>query len=45
VIVGADEAKIKDAILNFNPTRERLDYFGKGNAAELMVDLIKNHKK
>lgn len=45
VIVGADEAKIKDAILNFNPTKERLDYFGKGNAAELMVDLIKNHKK
>jgi UDP-GlcNAc3NAcA epimerase len=45
VIVGADEAKIKDAILNFNPSNERLDYFGNGNAAARMVEIIQHYKK
>ncbi|MFN5985004.1 MAG: non-hydrolyzing UDP-N-acetylglucosamine 2-epimerase [Fluviicola sp.] len=40
VIVGADSEKIKDAITNFNPTNERKNYFGEGNASELMIDII-----
>ncbi|MNX94939.1 UDP-2,3-diacetamido-2,3-dideoxy-D-glucuronate 2-epimerase [compost metagenome] len=39
-IVGADEEKIKDAILNFNPTSERKDYFGQGDAVQKMIRLI-----
>lgn len=45
ILVGANEAKIVDAIKNFNPTRERKTYFGEGNASQLMVDPILNYKK
>lgn len=45
VIVGADASKIVDAILNFNPTSERKDYFGKGNAAALMIEAIRTHSE
>lgn len=41
-IVGADEVKIREAILNFSPTKERKNYFGSGNAVELMIELITN---
>ena len=44
ILVGANEHKIMDAIKNFNPTRERLSYFGEGNAAQLMIEPILNHK-
>ncbi len=43
VIVGADMAKIKDAIENFNPSNQRKDYFGNGTAALQMVELIKKY--
>lgn len=39
-IVGAETSQIKDAILNFNPTQERKDYFGSGNAVEQIINLI-----
>lgn len=44
ILVGADKQKIVDAIKNFNPTSERLSYFGVGNASQLMIDLISNYK-
>ncbi len=44
VIVGADETKIQEAILNFNPTAVQNNYFGNGNAAHLMVDILSKHK-
>lgn len=37
VLVGADETKIVQAILSFEPTAERKNYFGKGNAAKLIL--------
>lgn len=40
VLVGADEKQIQDAILNFNPTEKRKDYFGSGNAVELIIKHI-----
>jgi UDP-GlcNAc3NAcA epimerase len=43
-IVGANEDKIRDAILNFNPTNQRKDYFGQGDAVEKMIELIKTFK-
>lgn len=43
-LVGADEIAICDAISNFNPTTERNAFFGTGNAANLMVDLIMNYQ-
>lgn len=45
ILVGADETKIVDAVKNFNPSSERLSYFGEGNASELMVDVILNYQK
>ncbi|WP_186279987.1 non-hydrolyzing UDP-N-acetylglucosamine 2-epimerase [Fluviicola chungangensis] len=45
ILVGANEAKIVDAIRSFNPTSERKTYFGEGNASQLMVDPILNYKK
>jgi UDP-GlcNAc3NAcA epimerase len=45
VIVGADKTKIKEAILNFHPTEERKTYFGEGNAAELMKEILLNNKR
>ncbi|MDR0801627.1 non-hydrolyzing UDP-N-acetylglucosamine 2-epimerase [Fluviicola sp.] len=44
IVVGADEARIVDAIRHFNPTSERKSYFGKGNASQLMVNPILNYK-
>lgn len=43
-IVGANEVKIKDAILNFNPITERKDYFGQGDAVAKMIEIIKGFK-
>lgn len=43
VIVGANEAKIKDAIQNFKPVRERLSTFGDGTAAEQMAKILLNY--
>lgn len=40
ILVGADEQRIHEAIQNFNPTSERIDYFGKGKAADLMVQIL-----
>ncbi|KGM96424.1 UDP-N-acetylglucosamine 2-epimerase [Clostridium novyi A str. 4552] len=40
IIVGADKAKIKDAILNFEPNQEKKNSFGDGNAAERIVNII-----
>lgn len=45
VLVGADKARIKEAILNFHPTEERKEYFGTGNASIQMVNLIKEFQK
>jgi UDP-GlcNAc3NAcA epimerase len=45
VIVGADTSKIIAAINSFNPDAKREDHFGKGNAAELMINAIKNYKQ
>lgn len=43
-IVGANEDKIKDAILNFHPESPRKDYFGQGDAVEKMIEIIKAFK-
>lgn len=40
VIVGADRAKILDNIKNFKPENERTNYFGNGNAAQKIVDIL-----
>lgn len=40
-IVGANEDKIKDAILNFHPESPRKDYFGQGDAVGKMIEIIK----
>lgn len=39
-LVGADKKAICDAIQHFQPTSERKSYFGEGNAAKLLVELI-----
>lgn len=44
VLVQADKARIVDAINNFNPSNYVDNLFGKGNAAQLMVDIIKKSK-
>jgi UDP-GlcNAc3NAcA epimerase len=44
VLVKADKDKIIDAIKNFNPTKYVDNLFGKGNASELLVDIIKREK-
>ncbi len=45
IIVGADENKIVEAIKNFNPTSERKSYFGDGDAAQKMVEIINQFTK
>jgi UDP-GlcNAc3NAcA epimerase len=40
-LVGADKTAICEAIQNFQPTEERKSYFGNGNAATLLVELLK----
>lgn len=37
VLVGAKKEEIIDALTNFQPTSQRKDYFGKGNAVELIL--------
>lgn len=44
ILVGANENKILQAITDFNPTNERIDYFGKGDASNQMLKIIKNFK-
>jgi UDP-GlcNAc3NAcA epimerase len=39
-LVGADKSVICEAIQNFQPTEERKSYFGNGNAATLLVELL-----
>lgn len=41
-LVGSDKTAICDAIQNFQPTAEIKSYFGKGNAANLLADLVDN---
>lgn len=45
VLVYADKAKIIDAINNFNPVKYTDDLFGRGNAAQLLVNIIKKTKQ
>ena len=45
ILVGSDSAKIQDAILNFNPTEKRIDYFGNGTSVEQIVEIIKVFQK
>ncbi len=40
VLTGANAERIKDAIVNFNPTSKRKMAYGKGNASEKIVDII-----
>lgn len=42
-IVGADEEKIRNAILNFVPASERKDYFGQGDAVQKMISFIQTY--
>ena len=44
VVVGADKTKILRNLQEFNPTEIRKEYFGQGNAAELMIDYIVKYK-
>lgn len=44
VLVGADENKILEAIVNFSPVNQRIDYFGNGDASIQMMEIIKNFK-
>ncbi len=37
VLVGANREEIVNALVHFQPTSSRKDYFGKGNAVELMI--------
>lgn len=39
-LVGADEEKIKEAILNFHPVTERNHYFGQGDSVQKMIQII-----
>lgn len=43
VIVGADKAKILHNIKNFKPENKRINYFGDGNAAQKIVDILHNN--
>lgn len=45
ILVGADTAKIQDAVLNFNPTENRIDYFGNGTSVKQMVEIIKSFQE
>lgn len=39
-LTGADKSRIIDAIVSFNPTTERLDYFGNGDATDKIVNIL-----
>ncbi|MBS5949701.1 MAG: UDP-N-acetylglucosamine 2-epimerase (non-hydrolyzing) [Clostridium sp.] len=41
VIVGSDKEKIKDAIVNFNPTGKQEMAFGLGNAADIISEKLR----
>lgn len=41
VIVGSDKEKIKDAIVNFNPTGKQEMVFGLGNAADIISEKLR----
>lgn len=42
VLVGSNDEAIKDAIVNFNTPSERLNLYGEGNSAELIVSNLVN---
>lgn len=43
VLVGAKREDIVKALVHFQPTTNRKDYFGEGNAVELMISRIQNN--
>lgn len=43
IVVGSDKGKIVDAIKNFDPRGERKSYYGDGNAAREICEIIENH--
>lgn len=45
IVVGADEVKIREAISSFDPVSERKTYFGTGNAAAQMVEIIRSFRR
>nr|WP_294858265.1 UDP-N-acetylglucosamine 2-epimerase (non-hydrolyzing) [uncultured Fluviicola sp.] len=44
VMVGTDEKKIVEAILNFKPDSIPQKHFGSGNAAQMMIEKIKEYE-
>ncbi len=42
ILVAADPVKIKDAIINFEPSGERGSSYGDGHASEKIVEIIEN---
>jgi UDP-GlcNAc3NAcA epimerase len=44
LLVGADEEKIGEAILNFKPVSIPQKHFGSGNAAQRMIEKIKEYE-
>jgi UDP-N-acetylglucosamine 2-epimerase len=42
ILVGNDTKKILDAIVNFNPKTKQHNYFGNGNAAKNIAEIINN---
>ena len=40
ILVGADKARIRDAIINFNPKGRQRDHFGNGAAAPIMAKFL-----
>jgi len=44
VLVGADEGKIRQAILNFQPTNLQQKLFGSGDAAQKIIEKIKGYE-
>lgn len=44
VVVGYDRAKILDAIFNFSPDGDQHNYFGNGDAAKKIVDILKQQE-
>jgi len=45
VLVGADKKKILGAIKDFNPDTKQHDYFGDGNSASKIVEILENFSK
>lgn len=45
LIVGTDVEKIVDALNNFNPKSERINLFGEGNTANIIVNIISEMTK